>query len=93
MLEAAVAQLVEQPIRNRQVDGSSPPRGSILLVLTFHFSSRARTLAHAIEFRPRAALLFLADDDESSFAARENFSGGVADLAAMKEVAALARNF
>ena len=27
-LQAAVAQLVEQPIRNRQVDGSSPPRGS-----------------------------------------------------------------
>ena len=27
---AEVAQLVEQPIRNRQVDGSNPPLGSIL---------------------------------------------------------------
>ena len=27
---AEVAQLVEQPIRNRQVDGSSPPLGSNL---------------------------------------------------------------
>ena len=32
-LDAEVAQLVEQPIRNRQVDGSNPPLGSILQVL------------------------------------------------------------
>jgi hypothetical protein len=30
--DADVAQLVEQPIRNRQVSGSSPLVGSILLV-------------------------------------------------------------
>jgi hypothetical protein len=29
---AEVAQLVEQPIRNRQVGGSSPPLGSIPLI-------------------------------------------------------------
>jgi hypothetical protein len=31
---AEVAQLVEQPIRNRQVGGSSPPLGSILFPLS-----------------------------------------------------------
>jgi hypothetical protein len=30
--KAEVAQLVEQPIRNRQVGGSSPPLGSISLI-------------------------------------------------------------
>ena len=34
-LKADVAQLVEQPIRNRQVSGSSPLVGSILSV-TYH---------------------------------------------------------
>jgi hypothetical protein len=36
--EADVAQLVEQPIRNRQVSGSSPLVGSILSI-TYHRSS------------------------------------------------------
>jgi hypothetical protein len=37
-LKADVAQLVEQPIRNRQVIGSSPIVGSILSI-TYHGSS------------------------------------------------------
>jgi hypothetical protein len=34
LLKADVAQLVEQPIRNRQVSGSSPLVGSILFVFS-----------------------------------------------------------
>ena len=43
--QADVAQLVEQPIRNRQVSGSSPLVGSIVLIL----SSSLRQSAHCRE--------------------------------------------
>ena len=39
--KAEVAQLVEQPIRNRQVGGSSPPLGSIYSV---HFNQLMRSV-------------------------------------------------
>jgi len=45
------------------------------------------------ELRSRAALLFFADDYKTPLAARQNFDVRVANFAAMKEVAALARNF
>jgi hypothetical protein len=44
-LKADVAQLVEQPIRNRQVSGSSPLVGSILSFVFYLFSLRTTTLA------------------------------------------------
>jgi hypothetical protein len=44
-LKADVAQLVEQPIRNRQVSGSSPLVGSILSGTYDQFTATSRTTA------------------------------------------------
>jgi hypothetical protein len=45
LLNADVAQLVEQPIRNRQVSGSSPLVGSILSMTCDQFTATCCTTA------------------------------------------------
>jgi hypothetical protein len=44
VIEADVAQLVEQPIRNRQVTGSSPVVGSIRLKICISSTGRGHSV-------------------------------------------------